>query len=198
VISITQLGKVEFDMLIRRSGAKVGDRILVTGHIGQSRAGYELLSRDGLAISIKNHKVVTEAHLMPIPRVTEARFAVLTGFITGMMDISDGLGSDLPKLCAASGVGAVVYADRLHPSDALQTAADELGMNSIGLMLSGGEDFELLMTAAPENVNAVIDAVYLATGTLVTEIGEIVETGINVLYADGSHKPITKGWEHFA
>lgn len=198
VISITQLGKVEPDMLIRRSGAKVGDRLLVTGHIGQSRAGYELLTRDGLAVSMAKHKVVTEAHLMPIPRVPESRTAAGTGLITAMMDISDGLGSDLPKLCAASGVGAVVYADKLHPSEALRIAADDLGMNPIDLILSGGEDFELLMTAAPENVDAVIDAVQTVTGTLVTEIGEIVETGIKVVFADGSNKPITKGWEHFA
>ena len=198
VISITQLGKVEPSMLIRRSGAKVGDRILVTGDLGQSRAGYELLTRDGLAISMAKHKVVTEAHLMPIPRVPEARSAASTGFINAMMDISDGLGSDLPKLCAASGVGAVVYADKLHPSDALIAAADDMRMNSIDLMLSGGEDFELLNTADPENVSAVIDAIQTTTGTLVTEIGEIVETGIELLFADGTSKPIAKGWEHFA
>ncbi|MHB1458623.1 MAG: thiamine-phosphate kinase [Armatimonadota bacterium] len=198
VISITQLGQVEPGMLIRRSGAKVGDRILVTGELGQSRAGYELLTRDGLAVSLANHKVVAEAHLMPIPRVPESRAVVGTGLVTSMMDISDGLGSDLPKLCAASGVGAVVHVDMLHPGDDLRVAADDLGMNSIDLMLSGGEDFELLMTVAPENVSAVIDAIQTATGILVTEIGEIVETGIEVLFADGSRKPITKGWEHFA
>lgn len=198
VISITQLGKVEPGMLIRRTGAKVGDRILVTGQLGQSRAGYKLLTRDGLAVSMEKHRAVTEAHLMPIPRVPEARSAASTGLITAMMDLSDGLGSDLPKLCAASGVGAAVYSDRLHLSDALLAAVDDLGMNSIDLMLSGGEDFELLMTVAPGNVSAVIDAVQTTTGTPVTEIGEIVETGIEVVFADGSRRPITKGWEHFS
>lgn len=198
VISVTQMGSVEPDMLIRRSGAKAGDRILITGYIGQSRAGYELLIKHGLDVSLAVHKALIDAHLTPAPRIPEGRSAAGTHLVHAMMDVSDGLGADLPKLCKASGIGAVVQADRILISDDLRRAAADLGIDALNLAVSGGEDFELLMAVSPCDVDAVIEAMLASTGAPVTEIGEFVDGGIELALPDGSRRTLNKGWEHFA
>jgi thiamine-monophosphate kinase len=196
VISVTQLGEVEKDRLALRSGARIGDRILVTGWLGNSIAGLHLLLKLGLDEAARQFGWLVDAHLMPMPRVWEARAAVETGGVHAMMDLSDGLGRDLPKLCKASGVGALVYADKLPVSDDLCRAAEVLGADPIDLAAGGGEDFELLMAVAPGDVGRVTQAVK-ETGTTVTEIGEIVEGPVEIAYPDGSRKPLEGGWEHF-
>ena len=136
---------------------------------------------------------------MPMPRVPEARAAVATGQVRAMMDLSDGLGADLPKLCKASAVGAIVYADRLPISDDLRLAASDLGRDAVDLAAGGGEDFELLIAVSPDAVDRVIQAVQEANGTPVTEIGEITEgTEVEIASPDGTRKPLEGGWEHFA
>lgn len=197
VVSVTQMGWVEPDCVVTRSGARVGDRILVTGWLGNSRGGLELLLRYGLEEAARMFSPLVGAHLTPMPRVSESRAAVQATRVQAMMDLSDGLGADLRKLCKASGVGAVVHADSLPISDDLKGAARELGMDAIELAAGGGEDFELLMVVAPEDVARIRDAVISETGTMVTEIGEIVEGGVDIEYPNGDRKPLTGGWEHF-
>jgi len=197
VISVTQMGRIEPDRVARRSGARIGDRILVTGHLGDSRGGLELLLKHGPEARRISERLVS-AHLTPTPRVSESRAAVGTGTVRAMMDLSDGLGADLPKLCKASGVGAVVYADKLPISDDLRRAAELLGMSAVELAASGGEDFELLMAVAPEEVERVIRAITEHTDTPVTEIGEFVSGPVEIAHPDGRSGPLSSGWEHFA
>lgn len=197
VLSITQLGQVDPSKLMLRSGAHIGDRILVTGHLGDSRGGLELLLKHGPEETRRLFPCLAEAHLMPMPRVKEAQSAVETGAVHAMMDISDGLGADLPKLCKASGVGAVLYAGKLPISDELRRAADMLGMDAVELAVSGGEDFELLMAVDPARVNDVIEAILVA-GTCSHEIGEVVDATSGVMLRDGvGSRAISSGWEHF-
>lgn len=197
VISVTQLGEVEKDHLALRSGAQIGDKILVTGWLGNSIAGLHLLLKLGLDRSASGgFGWLVDAHLMPMPRVWEARAAVETGGVHAMMDISDGLGRDLPKLCKASGVGACVYADKLPISADLRNAAEVLSADPVELASGGGEDFELLMAVAPEEVIKVIQAVK-GTGTSVTEIGEIAAGPVEIVRSDGRRSPLSGGWEHF-
>jgi thiamine-monophosphate kinase len=198
IVSITQLGQVEPGRLARRTGAKVGDRVLVTGCLGDSRGGLELLLRFGLAESSRISRRLVEAQYLPIPRVSEARAAVERGAVHAMMDLSDGLAADLPKLCRASGVGALIHADTLPISDDLSAASDTLGCDAVGLAADGGEDFELLMTVASKDVPRVIDAVQGVTGTAVTEIGEITEGAAEILFADGTRRALKGGWQYFA
>lgn len=198
VLSIAQMGKVEQDRLALRSGACIGDRILVTGFLGDSRGGLELLLKYGIEKAVSISQPLIDAHYTPLPRVPESRDAVGTGAVHAMMDLSDGLGADLPKLCKASKVGAVVYADRLPVSDELRYAAGILGMDVTELAAGGGEDFELLLAVAPEDVQTVMDAVERVTGTRVTDIGEIVEGPVEIAYPNGGRKPLSGGWEHFA
>lgn len=198
VISITQMGRVEPANVTRRVGARPGDRILVTGRLGKSRAGLELLLTYGLGEAAARYPRLVGAHLMPVPRVSEAQAAVGTGGIRAMMDLSDGLGADLPKMCRASGVGAVVYSDRLPIGEELRNGAAYLGRHAIDLAAGGGEDFELLMAVAPDAVSRVIEAVEDATGVLVTEIGEITHGHSVEMDRDGTRKLLKGGWEHFA
>jgi thiamine-monophosphate kinase len=198
-ISITQMGRVPQDRLLRRSGAKPGDKILVTGWLGNSRGGLELLLKYGFDEAARLSSYLVEAHLMPTPRVPEATVAARTRFVRSAMDLSDGLGADLPKLCAASGCGAIVYADRLPISDDLRRAGEILQKDAGLLAAGGGEDFELLMSVDPKNVDAVISKIELATQTPVTEIGEITSgNSVEIVDSDGLRRPIAGGWEHFA
>ena len=197
VVSVCQLGQVEPPNLALRSGARIVDRILVTGSLGDSRGGLELLMKFGREEATKLSGWLVSTHLMPVPRVWEARALGMANLVHAMMDISDGLGADLPKLCKASGVGAVVHADKLPVSEDLQNAAQLLGANATELAASGGEDFELLIVVAPEDVEKTIEPIRDATGTRVTEIGEIVEGSVEIAYPDGARKPLKGGWEHF-
>ncbi|HUV04355.1 MAG TPA: thiamine-phosphate kinase [Armatimonadota bacterium] len=197
VISVCQIGQVEPGLVALRSGARIGDRVLVTGWLGNSRGGLELLLKFGLEEAARLAGWLVSIHLMPVPRIAEGRAAVHTGAVHAMMDISDGLGADLPKLCRASGVGAVVWADKLPVGADLRTAADSLGADATDLAASGGEDFELLMVVGPEDVGRVVQAVEDGTGTRVTEIGEIAEGPVEIVYPDGARKPLKGGWEHF-
>jgi len=194
VMSITQMGRVDRDHLALRSRAKVGDRILVTGWLGDSRGGLELLLKYGIDEATRLSERLVNAHLMPMPRVHEAR--MIGGLVDAMMDISDGLGADLPKLCKASGVGALVYADRLPISDDLKRIAGILGVDVVELAASGGEEFELLMAVDPKHAEGVIEDVQKNTGTKLTDIGEIVE-GLVEIEQNGTRRPIQGGWEHF-
>jgi thiamine-monophosphate kinase len=197
VLSIFQMGRVERQNLTLRSNAKVGDKILVTGWLGNSRAGLHVLVKLGLEEATRRYGVLVQSHLMPVPRVAEARAAVQTGCVHAMMDLSDGLGADLRKLCKASNVGARIYAERLPISSNLLAVAQDIGEDLTKLAVSGGEDFELLITAGVEEVDTIIRAVENETGTLVTEIGEIVPEGLEVVYPGGHSEPLQDGWEHF-
>lgn len=198
VINVTQLGTVPAGQALTRSGAKIGDQLLVTGALGNSAAGLALLAQVGAAKAEKAGKEVVLCHRRPQPRVVAARAARETGLVHAAMDLSDGLSGDVPKLCAASGVGARIEAGALPLTDDLRAAADLLGQDVISMALYGGEDYELLLTVAPGDVGEVSAAV-AATGTTLTVIGEVIRTGFHLVAPDGKTKLPTarRGWDHF-
>jgi thiamine-monophosphate kinase len=199
VITVTQLGTVPRGQALTRSGAKVGDILLVTGTLGDSGAGLALLSQCGAVQAEKINKAVVQSHRRPQPRVVAALAARETGHIHAAMDISDGLAGDLPKLCLASGgVGARINAAALPLSEALKAAAGQLDQSPFDLALDGGECCELLLVVAPGDVETVQAAV-AATGTVLTPIGEVIRTGFRILGPDGTDLPTARrGWDHFA
>lgn len=198
VINVAQLGEVEEDRAALRSTAKPGDKILITGSLGESYAGLKVLEMYGLRHAIDRYPEVTERHIRPVPRVAEARAAVETGRVHAMMDISDGLAVDLRKMCEASGVGARIRANKVPVSDALRAVGSELNVNPIAFAASGGEDYELLIATAPEDVETVIKSVHEATSTIVTLIGEFTDTSdVVLLHPDGKELEFKPGWEHF-
>ncbi len=197
VINVTQLGWVERDLAARRNGARPGDAILVTNTLGDSRAGLELLLKRGIEDARNVGDYLVDRHLKPQPRVKEARAAVHARKVHAMMDLSDGLASDLDKLCEASGVGARVLASDLPLSKELRAAADLLAADPVQLAASGGEDYELLITCAAEDAQAVTVAI-AHTGSSATIIGEIVEReNVVLVSADGKESPMPASWQHF-
>ena len=198
VISVTQLGTVPRGQALTRSGAKVGDILLVTGTLGDSAAGLALLSQCGAVKAEKINKGVVQSHRRPQPRIVAGLAARETGLVHAAMDISDGLAGDLLKLCAASGVGARIDAAALPLSETLQAAAKELDQSPLDLALDGGECCELLLAVAPGDVESVQAAV-AATGTPLTPVGEVLRAGFHILGPDGTAMPTERrGWDHFA
>jgi len=198
-VNITQLGTVPSGLALRRTGAKIGDTLLVTGTLGNSAAGLALLEQHGPAKAEKLYRALVQSHRRPQPRVVAALALRETGLVHCCMDLSDGLASDLPKLCAASGVGTRVDVSRLPLSGDLSAMAAELGRPVWGFALGGGEDYELLLSVAPADVEAVSAAVAV-TGTVLTPIGEITRVGLHFVGPDGTDLPNASGggWDHFA
>lgn len=197
VINVTVLGEVEAALAARRIGASVGDAIIVTNTLGDSRAGLELLLQRGLNDARNVSAYLVERHLKPVPRVREALAAVSTRKVRSMMDLSDGLSADLARLCLASRVGAWVYADRLPVSPELDRVCGLLGWQAETLAASGGEDYELLLTCAPEDAAEVVNAIS-SVGTSAAVVGEIVD-GTRPLLIDssGAEHSMPASWTHF-
>ena len=198
VINVTQIGTILDGQALTRSGAKIGDVLLVTGTLGGSAAGLALLSKLGPVKAERFSKALVHCHRRPQPRVVAARAARETGRVHAAMDLSDGLIADVQKLCAASSVGARIDTAHLPLPEGLAEAAAQVGQEALDLALAGGEDFELLLSVAPGSVEAVRAAV-AATGTILTAIGEVTRHALRLMAADGETElPLDRhGWDHF-
>ncbi|MBI3975845.1 MAG: thiamine-phosphate kinase, partial [Armatimonadetes bacterium] len=190
-IDVLTLGEVESSYVLRRTGARPGDALLVSGDLGRAAAGLHLL-RSGHAGSL------VDAYVTPTPRLAAARAIARSGLAHAMLDLSDGLASDLQRLGEESGVGALVEARQLPISVEVREAATSLGLGVLALAISGGEDFELLVAAPPEHVEALSAAVRV-TGIPLTRIGEVrpPQEGIAIRHEDGAVRPLRDGWDHF-
>ncbi|MDI6895334.1 MAG: thiamine-phosphate kinase [Bacillota bacterium] len=199
-IDLTLLGEVDPRHLIRRNGARPGDRILVTGRVGASAAGLALLVDPSLQVDEADRESVLAAHQTPTPRLGEAAAIAATGCATAMIDVSDGLAADLGHICDASGVGALVRGDVLPIDEATRRVAQAARRDSLEWALTGGEDYELLFSAPADAVDAIRVAVREATGTPVSVVGEILPAaaGRILVLADGRRVPLgARGWKHF-
>jgi thiamine-monophosphate kinase len=205
-IHITVLGRVQPEHLLLRSGARPGDRILVTGSLGSANAGLRLAratrERPGWDARLRpaERQALLEHYLTPTPRLHEATAIAKTGGATAMIDISDGLSSDLGHICEQSQVGAHIHAAHLPISDAAQQVATALVLPPEPLALTGGDDYELCFTVAPDRVDAIRVAVGQATGTPLTDIGEILPAaqGRLLTLPDGREVSLeASGWQHF-
>jgi thiamine-monophosphate kinase len=189
-ISVTALGLVTAGAAVRRSGARPGDLIYVTGWPGDAAAGLALLE-GRLAGEGANRAWLIARFLRPEPRVTLGER--LRGLASACIDVSDGLAQDLGQLARASGVGAVLQADSLPLSRPLYALAGEAG--GIRLALSGGDDYELLFTVPPGRSGRLAEL----TGTGMPAchcVGEIVAgEGVRVRSAGGELR--AEGFDHF-
>jgi thiamine-monophosphate kinase len=203
VVSVSVAGDVAPGRAVPRSGARVGDAVVVTGELGAAAGGFALSrahpSRAAAALSQPWGRELAEALARPVARVGEARTLAQAG-ATAMMDISDGLAKDLARLCRASGVGARVELARVPVAAALRAGAETLGVDALALALGGGEDYELLATLPPEAVGPARAALDERFGVPLAEIGRIVEgSGLVAVDADGREAPLEPvGWDHFA
>ncbi len=194
-LSITALGVVRAECAARRSGAGMGDLLCVTGTLGASGAGLALLEAGGRPTPAERAAVI-RPHLRPEPPVEAGALLAEAGLATAMMDLSDGLSSDLRRLAAASGVGVRIKADRLPISDATRRVGRKLGVDPTEWALSGGEDYELLFTVRPDRF-AEAAALLAPIGETATIIGRITRRGLRMETDEGSVPLRPPGFEHF-
>ena len=188
VITVQVLGFVDGAAALRRSGARPGDRVYVSGTPGEAAAGLDAL-RAGASFDAGDRLV--RRYLYAEPRVALGQ--ALVGHATAAMDVSDGLLGDLAKLCAASGVGARIDLDALPVSPALAAVHDrERGER---YLLEGGDDYELLFTLPP---GADAGALSDAGGVAASCIGRIVaEPGVHCERGGREVPYVARGYDHF-
>lgn len=197
-INVVLLGEAAEDEVVFRSGAKVGDHIFVTGVLGDSAAGLELLKKGGASKKASDEYCsLINRHLTPTPRVKEARFLTGGSLVSSMIDISDGLIQDLKHICDESQVGAKVWLESVPLSDGYRRAGSVLGLD-VTYPLAGGEDYELLFTV-PVGKRGALDRMKALIGCNVTHIGDICEGHDVALYDSNDNivVPGRYGYEHY-
>lgn len=206
VISVTCIGEVEKDAAVLRSGAKETDLICVSGDLGAAYMGLQLLERenkvaaaagksDGFQPDFSGKEYILERQLKPEARKDIIALLRENGIRpTSMIDISDGLSSELLHICKDSNTGCRVYEDKIPIDYQTAVMAEELNMNVVTVALNGGEDYELLFTvplSEHDKVNAMKG---------VSVIGYITkpELGCALVTRDGQDLPLTaQGWNAF-
>jgi thiamine-monophosphate kinase len=192
-ISVTLLGEVPPGRAVTRAGAHPGDLIYISGTLGLAQLGLELILR-GLHPQ-RRWKRLLRPHLYPEPRLALGQWLSRERLASAMIDTSDGLSTDLGHLCAASGVGARLWADRL-PMVRVPAALRARGFDPLRLALHGGEDYELLFTL-PQRLRKKIPAA--CQGLRVTRIGAITREKRIYLLGLGSRPRVLvpQGWDAF-
>ena len=203
VINSIVIGECPLGREVFRAGAKPGDQIYVTGFLGDAAAGLRLIER-GARVHDENSSTAGSnsidhlllRHLQPEPRVGWGLLIGDQQLATAMIDISDGLSSDLNHLCDESKVGALVDSSSIPIDQLVTEICGRRALDPLMLALHGGEDFELLFTVNPENISKLPKRV---DGIPLTRIGEIREASEGVQIAEGSKvwKLEPGGWEHF-
>ena len=202
-ISITCLGTAAAKEIVYRNGARINDLICVTGNLGTAYMGLQLLERERLVMqanekatpAFEGKEYLLERQLKP-----EARRDIIAKLHeagikpTAMMDVSDGLSSELMHICSQSNVGCAVYEDKLPIDYQAAALAEEMNLNIVTCALNGGEDYELLFTCSLEDYEKLIplDDVYL--------IGHITkpEYGLNLIGRNGEEISLkAQGWNAF-
>ncbi len=186
-VAVTVIGEVARGRAVTRSGAQVGDAVVVTGSLGGAAAGLQIAAGSATSWSPDERSALTR-HFRPEARVGEGQGIAHAG-ATGMIDISDGLALDLSRLCRASGVAANILASSIpvHPAATLEQA------------LAGGEDYELLAALAPAAVTSLAADLMERFGTRLSVIAEIGPgAGLTIEDAAGRRKLDPAGWDHFA
>jgi thiamine-monophosphate kinase len=203
VIDSIVMGECESGSAVLRSGARPGDHLFVTGSLGGSAAGLRLIER-GARVAIHNIEEpdirsiqeLLMRHLRPAPRVGWGLVLGEERLASAMIDVSDGLSSDLHHLCRESRVGALLESDHLPIDPRVTSLCGRRALDPLMLALHGGEDFELLFTVSPDDVSKLPTKV---DGVCVTKIGEIKAESEGIRVLEGSRlwdlKP--EGWKHF-
>ncbi len=198
-IDITLIGEVEAGRMVRRSTAKPGDMILITGYPGQSAAGLEILLQAEAGKTCDDNPLIT-AYQCPVHRALEGHAVAKTGLANAMIDTSDGLLGDLGHICDESGVGAQLYEKNLPVSRALRQFAEASGKGTLEYVLKESDDYELMITCDPEHVTGIRNTVSGINHVPVTEIGTITANKgeIEIMGSTGDSRRVAfSGWDHF-
>lgn len=201
VISVTAIGELAPDTFVKRSGAKVNDLICVSGDLGAAFLGLTLLEREKKIFAETGAQPDLEGQAYIVGRLLkpEARKDVIEYFAehkimpTSMMDISDGLSSELLHICKQSQVGCVLYEDKLPLNEDAKAFAYKLELDPTACALSGGEDYELLFTVAQADFEKINANNGLSIIGYITEAAE----GKNIITRGGNKHPlVAQGWNH--
>lgn len=199
-LTITLIGTTPRNRTLFRHGARVGDGIYVTGTIGDSLAGLQLLAKPGTTrLAPADRSFLKHRHWHPTARVEEGLWLNRSGLAHAAIDLSDGLSGDLRHVCDASRVGADIELARLPISPACRAYANRRRLDPTELALTGGEDYELLFTVPPTCEQRLLRQAR-ARGFLVTRIGTIrpKRLGIHAVAADGTRRPLpVTSYRHF-
>ena len=185
-INISLLGEVSPDLLCLRSHAKPGDALVVTGTLGASAAALALLENGETPC-----RYLLEKHVSPTCRLDVVN--VIAPLANAMIDISDGLGSEVRHICEQSRVGAEIYADAIPLHDAVISAGEALDTAPVDFAIQGGEDYELLFSISEENLSALEK-----TGIPFHKVGKILEDCAEpTLVTEEGGRPLSSGFNHF-
>ena len=193
LINVTVVGEVRRGREVRRSGARPGDLIYVSGRLGEAELGLQLLRERKRGLNMREPRL--RKHLYPEPRLELGRWLSEKRVASAMMDLSDGLSSDLRRLCEASKVGALIKSENL-PSVRITKLERKDRVDLLQLALHGGDDYELLFTVSKSKATRVPRSV---GGVAISRIGEITRAR-DVLVADGNGRSrVLKpgGWDPF-
>jgi thiamine-monophosphate kinase len=186
LINVTVIGEVASGRALLRSSARVGDIIYVSGRLGEAELGLRLL-RSAKRVSLRDARL--QKHLYPQPKIALGQWLSEKRVASAMMDLSDGLSSDLQRLSVASGVGALIDASKLPTVEAAEA-------DRVQLALHGGDDYELLFTIPKKKVRLLPRSI---GGVTLTAIGEVTR-GCQVMLVDARGKKKTleaAGWDPF-
>jgi thiamine-monophosphate kinase len=200
MISIAAFGRVLPGRMIRRAGAEPGDRVVVTGSIGDAALGLDILKGGAVAAALADDAAAKEMligrYRIPQPRTALAQ--AVRDHASAAMDVSDGLAGDLAKLCAASGVSAAIDAASI-PLSSAALALLAKGTTGIESIVSGGDDYEILCTIPEQRFEAFEQAARLA-GVPIASIGTVMAGAAppRFLDAQGRDIPLPRlSWSHF-
>lgn len=205
-VTVALTGEADEGKVIYRSGARVGDLLCVSGHLGSSHAGLKILQREKQRFlnddqpekftpELEPYKEALERYLMPSPRLDLAKLLVHNADVHAMIDVSDGLASEVHHICESSGVGAEVWEHNLPVVRTTRRVAEEFGENAAQYALYGGEEYELLFTLTDgefKNLDRLTDDVSI--------VGRIVEKGrgVELIRENGEREMLQRGgWDHF-
>lgn len=202
-ISITVAGEIGHGRAVKRSGARPGDLVFVSGRLGQAALGLELMNARGRAAGTRESPGLArllQPHLYPKIRIELGAWLAQHRVASAMMDISDGLSTDLSRLCKASGVGARLSAGQIpcvKIPDATARLLHRRQLDPLRMALHGGEDYELLFTVPRRNLKWLRAAPGFSE---ITQIGEIERgSGITIVGVNGRAKRLEPaGWDPFA
>lgn len=202
IISLTAIGEVAPDQYVKRSTAKKGDLLCVSGDLGAAYVGLLFLEREkkifiespGVQPDLEGETYVIGRLLKP-----EARKDIVEFFAsnqikpTAMMDISDGLSSEILHICKDSNLGCVLYEEKIPVAEEMKKAAFKFEIDPTACALSGGEDYELLFTVAQEDYEKLVLNEQISVVGYMTE----PELGAHIITKGGGKHPITaQGWNH--
>jgi thiamine-monophosphate kinase len=203
VLSGTAVGETNADDIVLRSTAQQGDLIIVSGDLGAAYMGLMLLERENQAFKadpnmqpdLEGHDYILSRQLKPEARTDILKLLKGVGIKpTSMIDISDGLASEILHICISSGLGCSIYEDKLPIDITTAIIAKEFGLDPTTCALNGGEDYELLFTIAKKDYEKIKDIQGISVIGHITDKNE----GYNLISRSGTLVPITaQGWNAF-